>query len=335
MSQRVAVVGAGPGGLSCAMLLAASGMEVTIFESQPIIGGRTARIELPSERGTYAFDRGPTFFLMPYVLEEIFEATGRDLHEHATLTRLDPMYRLLLGREDGDPIALDCTQDMSEMARRIGEIDHEDGQNFERFMNDNRAKLRRMEPVLRKPMRGPLDLTNIETAKALPHINPHLSVHQLLKRYFINKYVQRAVSFQSKYLGMSPHECPSMFTILPFIEYEYGIWHPKGGCNALMRTMADVLVDMGATIHTSTPVERITFGGQTATGVVVGGQKQRFDHVVVNADAPWAIKNLVPKDVRWGMVSDEAIDRKRYSCSTAMLYLGVEGGVDLPHHTIY
>ncbi|MEL6499630.1 MAG: phytoene desaturase family protein [Planctomycetota bacterium] len=335
MSQRVAVVGAGPGGLSCAMLLAASGMEVTIFESQPIIGGRTARIELPSERGTYAFDRGPTFFLMPYVLEEIFEATGRDLHEHATLTRLDPMYRLLLGREDGDPISLDCTQDMSEMARRIGEIDHEDGQNFERFMNDNRAKLRRMEPVLRRPMRGPLDLTNIETAKALPHINPHLSVHQLLKRYFINKYVQRAVSFQSKYLGMSPHECPSMFTILPFIEYEYGIWHPKGGCNALMRTMADVLVDMGATIHTSTPVERITFGGQTATGVVVGGQKQRFDHVVVNADAPWAIKNLVPKDVRWGMVSDEAIDRKRYSCSTAMLYLGVEGGVDLPHHTIY
>ena len=335
MAQNVAVVGGGPGGLSCALLLAASGMEVTIFESQPVIGGRTARIELESDRGTYAFDRGPTFFLMPYVLEEIFEATGRDLHEHATLSRLDPMYRLLLGRENQSTISLDCTQDIEEMTRRLAAIDPADAANFPKFIKDNRDKLRLMEPILRRPIKSLFDLADFETAKVLPHLNPHLSVHGLLNRYFKNPLVQRAVSFQSKYLGMSPHDCPSIFTILPFIEYEYGIWHPTGGCNALMRAMADVFADLGGTIKTSTPVERVTFQGQTATGVVVAGQTRRFDHVVINADAPWAIKNLIPSSVRWGAISDDAIDRKKYSCSTAMLYLGLEGEVDLPHHTIY
>ncbi|MFN9125387.1 MAG: FAD-dependent oxidoreductase, partial [bacterium] len=68
----VAVIGAGPGGLSVAMLLAGAGLDVTIFESQPVVGGRTRRLEA----GPYAFDCGPTFFMMPYVLEEIFGSVG-------------------------------------------------------------------------------------------------------------------------------------------------------------------------------------------------------------------------------------------------------------------
>ncbi|MFM7133125.1 MAG: phytoene desaturase family protein, partial [Planctomycetota bacterium] len=69
---RVAVVGAGPGGLSAAMLLAGAGLDVTVLESQPVVGGRTRRLTA----GDYHFDCGPTFFMMPYVLEEIFGAVG-------------------------------------------------------------------------------------------------------------------------------------------------------------------------------------------------------------------------------------------------------------------
>ncbi|WP_237737966.1 FAD-dependent oxidoreductase [Exiguobacterium antarcticum] len=57
MKQRVAVIGAGPGGLACAMLLAGRGVDVTVYEKQPIVGGRTSRVQV----GDYQFDRGPTF----------------------------------------------------------------------------------------------------------------------------------------------------------------------------------------------------------------------------------------------------------------------------------
>lgn len=339
-TKRVAIVGAGPGGLAAAVLLAASGVEVTVYESQPTIGGRTKQITATSDAGdTYRFDCGPTFFLMPYVLDEIFAAAGTSMHEHVELTRLDPMYRLIIGRKDRDNLVLDTTQDVAEMGRRIGEVNRRDGEAFARFIADNRKKLALSEPILRKPIRSPLDLIDTRHLPIVPILKPHKSVHQLLGEYFTDEHVKLAVCFQSKYLGMSPYECPSLFTILPFIEYEFGIWHPTGGCHALMAALAKVAENAGATIETDAPVERAIFDGVRATGVVVRGKRHDYDAVVVNADAAWALKKLVPGDLRRAGpaagYSDNALDNKRYSCSTMMLYLGLEGEVDLPHHTIY
>jgi len=333
--ERVVVVGAGPGGLAAAMLLAAQGRRVVVCEAEDQVGGRTARMTL----GGYSFDRGPTFFLMPYVLEEIFAATGRRLSDYVELTRLDPMYRLIMGRRElGDPVVLDATQDIKEMSRRIGKIEPGDGAAFERFIADNRTKLRLMEPVLRSPMRWAGDVMNLDGIKFLPHLHPTRSVAGLLKGYFKSPYVRLGVSFQSKYLGMSPMDCPSLFTILPFIEYEYGVWHPTGGCNAITSAMAAVCEEMGVEIRLGAAVGGIEFDGPRVTGVRLGGgEVLSCEDVVVNADAGAALKALVPAALRaragW---SDAAIDGKRYSCSTFMLYLGVRGKCDhLPHHSIY
>ncbi len=342
---NIAIVGAGPGGLAAAALLAARGANVTLFEAAPTIGGRTARITAKGDNDhDYHFDRGPTFFLMPYVLEEVFAAAGRRLADYADLRRLDPMYRLVLGRDDAPntPYILDATQDLPEMARRIGAIDEHDGRAFQRFIADNRYKLRHSESILRNPMRNPKDLftpqTAADTLRVGPVLRPHMTVSQLLSKYFRNPQVRRAVAFQSKYLGMSPHDCPALFTILPFIEYEYGIWHPMGGCHALMLALAQVADELGVEIRTNTPIDEITFTDTRATGVIAGGEPQTFDHVVVNADATHALKTLVPANVRAQAspkYTDKALDTRRYSCSTYMLYLGVDTPINLPHHTIY
>ncbi|MFU8830458.1 MAG: phytoene desaturase family protein, partial [Phycisphaerales bacterium] len=300
-SPTVAIVGAGPGGLAAAMLLASSGAKVRIYEAQPAIGGRTSRITLDGASGEFHFDMGPTFFLMPYVLEEIFHATGADLHDYAELLPLDPMYRLIVGDPNSEtPTVLDATHDLEEMSRRISEVSREDAAAFPRFISDNRAKLKAAEPILRRPIRNVFELIRPDAAKAAMHIKPHLTVHGLLSKYFKHPAVQLAVSFQSKYLGMSPYDCPSLFTILPFIEYEYGIWHPRGGCNALMDAMARRCRELGVEIRTSAPVERLTFrdGTPEANGVVVNGEHHHHAHVVVNADAAWAIKNLIPQESR-------------------------------------
>ena len=41
MTHNIAVVGAGPGGLASAMLLAARGLSVDVYEKQATVGGRT------------------------------------------------------------------------------------------------------------------------------------------------------------------------------------------------------------------------------------------------------------------------------------------------------
>lgn len=326
---RIAVVGAGPGGLASAVLLAARGVDVTVYEAMPEIGGRTGQIRV----GEYRFDRGPTFFLMPHVLQEIFAAAGRDLFAELDLRRLDPMYRLVIGQPGLPDVTIDSTQDTKRMAQQLGALHPGDGEAFEAFVAHNRRKLGLAEPILRRSVRSFVDLIRADAARVLPVLKPTETVDSLSSKYFTHPASKVAVGFQSKYLGMSPYDCPSLFTILPFIEYEYGVWHPIGGCHALMQAMARVLTGLGGKIRTSAPVRRVRVERGRVTGLELDSGLEACDHAVINADATWALKNLFDESAR-GRMTDASIDRKKYSCSTFMMYLGVEGKVDLPHHTI-
>ncbi len=327
MSKRVLIVGAGPGGLATAMLLAKAGCDVTILEKQPRVGGRTSLIE----SGGYRFDLGPTFFLYPQVLQEIFQSVGRDLFQEVPMTKLDPQYRLVFGA-GGE---LNARPDIEQMVAEITKLSPQDAQGFRRFMAYNRVKLEKFAPCLQVPFPGWKSLISLRLLKVLPFLKPWKSLHAELAGYFKDPRLQLAFTFQSKYLGMSPFQCPSLFSILSFLEYEYGIWHPTGGCNAITEGMARVAQELGVKIQLSTAVEELLFTGRRATGVRTAQGEQRTEAVVVNADFAHAMSKLVPNHLRrrW---NDVNLARKRYSCSTFMLYLGVEGRFDqLAHHNIY
>ena len=97
-----------------------------------------------------------------------------------------------------------------------------------------------MTPVLEQAFSSPADLVSPAMLAALPKLRPFSSVDGDLRRYFADPRVRLAFSFQTKYLGMSPFQCPSLFTILSFLEYEHGVYHPIGGCGAVSEAMAAV-----------------------------------------------------------------------------------------------
>lgn len=329
--RRIAVIGAGPGGLAAAMLLAQTDASVTVFERLDHVGGRSATINARSSTGTFTFDTGPTFFLYPRVLAEIFAACGRDLAREVDLIRVDPQYRLIF--EAGGEIR--ASGEIERTASEIARFSKEDAAAFPRFMDDNRAKLTAFRPSLESPFNGPADLLRPGILKSLPLLRPHQSLDRYLARYFKDERVRLAFSFQSKYLGMSPFRCPSLFSILSFIEYEFGVWHPRGGCGAVMSAMARVAEDSGVDLRLSAPVEEILFEGRRAVGIRSAYGTERFDAVVVNADFAQAMTTLVPDALRrrW---TNRRIASRKFSCSTFMMYLGLEGDPpDIDHHTIY
>jgi phytoene desaturase len=327
MSKRdVVIIGAGPGGLASAMLLANQGCRVRIYERLPHVGGRTSSLEADGFR----FDLGPTFFLYPRVLEEIFHACGRELREEVEMVRLDPQYRIAFGAGG----QVDATPDVARMEQEIARLCPEDAPQFRRFLADNRAKLTSFEPILQRGFRGLRDLLSFDTLKMLPLIRPHLSIDAYLRLFFRDPRVRLAFSFQSKYLGMSPFRCPSLFSILSFLEYEYGVFHPVGGCAAVTAAMARIAMEMGVEIHLDEPVEELVFTGRRVTGVRTHSGTHHADSVVVNADFARFMSRIVPDRLRrrW---TDRRLATKKFSCSTFMLYLGIEGRFDLPHHTIH
>src|SRR3954449_13353426 len=89
-SPRAVVIGAGLGGLACALRLQAQGFAVTVLEQCATPGGRAAQLR---DAG-FTWDMGPSLITMPWVLEETFAAAGLDLHDEVDLVGLDPFYRI-------------------------------------------------------------------------------------------------------------------------------------------------------------------------------------------------------------------------------------------------
>ncbi len=327
MSQHVVIIGAGPGGLAAAMLLAKAGVRTTVVEAQDYVGGRTSTLH---DQG-YQFDRGPTFFLYPRILNEIFATCGYDLFEECPMARLDPQYRLVFG-EGGQ---LDATPNVERMEAEVARFAPGNERGLRPFLAENRKKLDHFQPILEAPFYKRSDLLRPEVVRSAHLLRPWRSLYNEVGRHFKDPRLKLAFTFQGKYLGMSPFQCPSLFSILAFLEYEYGVFHPMGGCGAVSERMAQIVRELGGEVLTGQPVESIQFNGRRAVGVTTPNGPIACDALVINADFAQAMHSLVPNGLRrrW---TDAKLEQKRYSCSTFMLYLGLEGQQpDLPHHTIY
>ncbi len=328
MTLTVNIIGAGPGGLACAMLLANAGVRVRVIERLAVPGGRTSTITTPEG---FKFDLGPTFFLYPRVLDDIFTTCGRDLRQEVEMVRLDPQYRLVFGA-GGELLA---TPDVARMEAEVARLSPADSGSFTRFMDSTRTKFARFAPFLEQPFESWRDLANPDLIKLMPLLKPWRSLDSELGTFFSDERIRLAFTFQSKYLGMSPFRCPSLFSILSFLEYEHGVFHPIGGCGAVSTAMARIAEEMGVEIHYEEPVESMEFAGRRITAVKTARNCYEADATVVNADFARSMTRLVPDAIRrrW---SDRKIASRRFSCSTFMLYLGIDGRYDdVAHHNIY
>ena len=161
------------------------------------------------------------------------------------------------------------------------------------------------------PFDGWGDLLNTRLLKMLPILRPHQSLDTYLGRFFRDPRIRLAFSFQSKYLGMSPFRCPSLFSILAFLEYDSGVWHPIGGCGAVSKSMASLAEEMGVKFRLGEGAEELLFKGRRICGARTSLAEYKADAVVINADFAQAMKNLVPDRLRnrW---TDRKIAKKKF-----------------------
>jgi phytoene desaturase len=327
--RRIAVVGAGMGGLAAAIRLQKMGFDVEVFEKNASVGGRMNRLQAEG----FTFDTGPSLLLMTDTYRDLFRFAGTELAEHVDLIPLDSDYRVVFG--DGDGLTMRRT--LPEMIRELERIEPGVTPNFYRFLEDacHKYRLGRSEFVERDFERA-RDFFGVRNLRLLLKTRALNNYYRSVSRFFRTEKLRQAFSLQTMYLGLSPFDAPAVYSLLPYTEIaEDGLWFPRGGMYALIEAMERLARDLGVRFHLNSPVERVVVTKGRARGVRVNGEEVEADAVLVNADLPYAYRELLGGEAD-GDLKLRRREKLQYTASAFMLYLGLDRKLDhMLHHNFY
>ncbi len=327
MKHKVIVVGAGLGGLSTAIRLQAQGWDVHIFEKNNCPGGRMNQIQ---EKG-FKIDMGPTLVMMPEMLQEVFQVAGKRMEDYIQLKPLSPSYEVHLG----DGTRFNMTSNLHELMDQFEQRSPKDAKRFFRYLEQAHQKYRlSRKHFIERSFNKITDLFNFSTLIGMLGIKPYGSVTSFTKKYIKDPFLRAAFTFQTLYLGVSPHKCPSIYSLLLYIELAEGVWFPKGGIFKIAEGLEKLFLDLGGKIHYNQPIDSFEYEGKKIKGVHSKGEYFDADVVVCNQDTGAALKKFLPENLR-PSAPTKKIDKLDYGCSSFMVYLGVDKKYDhMYHHTV-
>ena len=325
MSRRVAVVGAGFGGLALAIRLQSAGIETTLFEAREKPGGRAYVWE---DQG-FTFDAGPTVITDPACLEEIFALSGRRLADYVQLIPVSPFYRLIWA----DGARFDYVNDQAGLDAQIAARNPADVEGYRRFLKFSEAVYaegyRRLGHV---PFLKVTDM--LAAAPQLIGLQAWRTVYDKVASYVSDDHLRQALSFHTLLVGGSPFAASSIYALIHALERDGGVWFPRGGTHALVRALVRLFTDLGGAIRLAEPVRRIVTQNERVTGLEAGAGFEAFDAVASNADIVHTYDTLLADDPRGQRVA-RRLKRRRFSPSLFVVYFGLKAEhPELAHHTI-
>jgi phytoene desaturase len=321
-TDSVVVVGAGLGGLSAALHLAGAGRAVTLLEQASVPGGRAGvRTE-----GGYTFDTGPTVLTMPELVAECLDSVGESLDDWLTLRPLDPAYRARFADGSTIDVHTDTEAMCAEIAAVAGAPEADGYRRFVQYLDE----LYRIEMprFIDRNLDSPLGLLG-RPALQLLRLGGLRRLDRTVASFLRDERLQRIFSFQSMYAGLAPASALTIYAVITYLDCVAGVFFPVGGMHALPRALAGAAAKHGVDVRYDTRVSRIEVRDGRARAVLTAdGERIPADVVVVNADAPTAYRELLPRTAT-------PRRRLRYSPSCVVLHVGsCTTYPDQAHHTI-
>jgi len=326
-TENVVIVGAGLGGLSAAMHLAAAGRTVTVLEREAIPGGRAGRLSVPTADGSFEFDTGPTVLTMPDLIADCFNALGENMGDWLTLEPVKPLYRSFY--PDGSVLDVHSnTDEMTEEIRNV--IGPDEAAGYRRYV-DFVTELYRyeMKDFIDRNIDSPLDLLTPNLAR-LAAIGGFRRLAPKVEEYLKDPRTQRVFSFQSMYAGLSPYDALAIYAVIAYMDSVAGVFAPKGGMHAVPKAMAQAAAAHGVTFRYGVEVAHVDrIGGRATAVITTEGERIPADVVVLNPDVPVAFRDLLG-------IEPWSIRRLKYSPSCFLFLAGSSAKYNsIAHHNIH
>ncbi len=333
MARRIVVIGSGFGGLAAAIRLAAGGHQVIVIEKRDQPGGRA----YVYRQDGFTFDGGPTVITAPWLITELFTLAGRRADDYFTLVSLDPFYRIFFA--DGEQF--DYTGDaerMTEEIRRIGAGERDVAGYRDFVRSSERIFAKGFTELADAPFLRRRDMVKI--APDLIRLEAFRSVYGFVARRVRDERLRQVLSFHPLLVGGNPFQTTSIYTLIHYLERQWGVWHAMGGTGAIVDALVRLLAELGGELRLNAEVGEILTGGGRASGVrLTDGATLPADIVVCNADVAGAYAWLLPAAAR-RKYTNRRLARLRHSMSLVVIYFGTDrqyrgaDGPALAHHNI-
>ena len=279
MAAKVAVIGAGMGGLVAAALLAARGAEVVLLERAATPGGKLRRVQV----GGADIDVGPTVLTLRGVFETVFAECGGALSDTLTLEPDEVIARHVWP----DGARLDLHADPARSAEAIG--DFAGAAAARAFQDFSRRARETWETLDRAFVRDPSPSLAGLMLKAgvgrLSRIDPYQSYWKALEGVFEDPRLRQLFGRYATYVGVSPFQAPATLMLIAHVE-QMGVWRVRGGLSRLPEALAERAAANGAELRYGADVEEILVeNGRTAGVRLMAGERVAADAVVYDGDS--------------------------------------------------
>jgi phytoene desaturase len=327
MSCDTLVIGAGIGGLSAAIRLAAAGQRVLVLEQNAQVGGKMGEVCA----GGFRWDTGPSVITMRPVFDDLFRAAGRRLEDYLDLVPVEPLTRYFFA----DGKRLDATADLGCMAAQIEQIEPRDVEGYLAYLA-YAARLHRLTGpafIYGDPV-SPRTFLQVPVSE-WPHIDGWRTMHTAIRSFVRSPHLQQLLGRFATYVGASPYRAPATLNVIAHVELTGGVWYPRGGIYAIAHALQRLACELGVELRTNTRVEQIEIRDGHTVGVRAEGSVIAARHVISNVDAATTYAKLLPA----GTVSARtvrALTSAEPSVSGFILLLGVRGEhPQLAHHNLF
>jgi phytoene desaturase len=267
-------------------------------------------------------------------LEELFTQAGRNMRDYVELLGVSPLYRLFWS--DGD--RLDYTGDSASMLAQIRRQYPGDEQGYLRFVEYSRAVFQEgYVELAATPFLRFWDMVRV--APQLAKLRADRSVYGAVSRHVKHEHLRQALSFHSLLVGGNPFDTSAIYTLIHYLERNWGVWFPRGGTGALVRALVRLLEELGGELRLSAPVRRIEVegrNGSTAHLVTTDARaREPFDLVVSNADLHHTYARLYAGERRAAPMR-RRVERLDWSMSLFVLYFGTDRtyAESVAHHSV-
>jgi phytoene desaturase len=320
-------VGGGPGGLSAAIHLAASGQRVLLLEKNKTLGGKMGQVQ---ESG-YRWDTGPTVITLKHVFADLFATAGHNVEDYLTLVPIDPLTRYFYP----DGTALDVRVSLAKTLRGIETLDPRDVEGYLSFLAYAAQMYRITAPIaiLNDPPK-PRDIVRLPFRDVL-RVDAARTMYGAIRSHVHSPYLRQLLSRFATYLGADPYRARAYLNVIAHVELTAGLWYPRGGTYAITKAYRQLATELGVDIRTGVRVKRILTEHRRVTGVEVSeGLPLSADAVIANIDPTTVYHNLLPE-----MKNSQRLKnwmRRPFSCSGFVMLLGVQKRhPQLAHHNIF